>query len=70
MEKGNESVEGTVSGVNQVRMTVKVRTENRDGSFDVSDYPIEKVTKLDSSSAADDVRISKAEADELRHIED
>ena len=70
VEKGNESVEGTVSGVNQVRMTVKVRTENRDGSFDVSDYPIEKVTKLDSSSAADDVRISKAEADELRHIED
>ena len=35
----------------------RVRTENRDGSFDVSDYPIEKVTKLDASSAADDVRV-------------
>ncbi len=71
VEKENgEKSEGTVSGVNQVRMTVKVRTENRDGTFEATDYPIEKVTKLDSSSAADDLKVSKAEADELRHMED
>lgn len=68
--ENGETSEGTATGVNQIRMTVKVRTENRDGTFDVADYPIEKVTRLDASSAADDVRVSKAEADELRHIED
>ncbi|HIW02608.1 MAG TPA: stage 0 sporulation family protein [Candidatus Protoclostridium stercorigallinarum] len=68
--ENGEMSEGTATGVNQIRMTVKVRTENRDGTFDVADYPIEKVTRLDASSAADDVRVSKAEADELRHIED
>lgn len=68
--EGGERVEGTVSGVNQIRMTVRVRTENRDGTFDASDYPIDKVTKLDASSAADDLKVSKAEADELRHMED
>ena len=71
VEKENgDTADGVAAGVNQIRMTVRVRTENRDGSFDVSDYPIEKVTKLDASSAADDVRVSKAEADELRHMED
>lgn len=69
-KEDGDVAEGTVSGVNQVRMTVRVRTENRDGSFDVTDYPIERVTKLDASSAADDVKVSKAEADELRHMED
>lgn len=69
-KEGGERVEGTVSGVNQIRMTVRVRTENRDGTFDASDYPIDKVTKLDASSAADDLKVSKAEADELRHMED
>lgn len=68
--ENGETSEGVATGVNQIRMTVKVRTENRDGTFDVADYPIEKVTRLDASSAADDVRVSKAEADELRHIED
>ena len=68
--ENGETSEGVATGVNQIRMTVKVRTENRDGTFDVADYPIEKVTRLDASSAADDVRVSKAEAAELRHIED
>lgn len=70
VKEGGEECEGVAVGVNQIRMTVRVRTENRDGTFDSTDYPIEKVIKLDSSSAADDVRVSKAEADELRHIED
>lgn len=64
------SFTGTVVGINQIKMTVNVKNEIKDGSFEIKEYPLESVTKLDSSSAADDLVVSKAEAAELGGMED
>ena len=70
VENGETVATGVTVGINQIKMTVRVRTENRDGSFDVSDYPLENIVKLDSSSAADELSVSKAEEAELKNMED
>ncbi len=61
---------GTVVGINQIKMTVNVRTEIKDGTFETKEHPLDNVVKLDSSSAADDMKVSSAEAAELGGIED
>lgn len=70
VENGETVATGVTVGINQIKMTVRVKTENRDGSFDVSDYPLENIVKLDSSSAADELNVSKDEEAELKSIED
>ena len=61
---------GTAVGINQIKMTVSVRTESKDGSFEIKDHPLSEIRKLDAASAADDMAVSKAEAAELRNMED
>ena len=61
---------GTAVGINQIKMTVSVRTESKDGSFEIKDHPLSEIRKLDAASAADDMAVSKAEAAELKNMED
>lgn len=61
---------GTVVGINQIKMTVSVRTESASGTFETKDYPLSDIRKLDASSAADDLTVSAGEAEELKNIED
>lgn len=61
---------GVTTGINQLKLTVSVKTEVKDGTFDTKDYPLEQVTRLDGGSAADDVSVSSHEAAELGDIED
>ncbi len=70
VENGETVATGVTVGINQIKMTVRVKTENRDGSFDISDYPLEKIVKLDASSAADELNVSKDEEAELKNMED
>lgn len=61
---------GTVIGINQLKLNVKVRIEKKEG-FDIQDFPLSAVTKLDKSSAADDADVSFGESgDELKSILD
>ena len=61
---------GTVVSINQLKLTVRVRTETKDG-FEISDHPLDDVVKHDKSSAADDTEISGDElGEDLKKIQD
>ncbi len=53
---------GVVTAINQIKLTVGVKTEVKDGTFEVKDYPLAQIVRLDGSSAADDIAV---EADEV-----
>lgn len=61
---------GNVVGINQIKMTVSVRTEVKDGTFETKDFPLADIHKLDQASAADDLNVSSDEAAELKNMED
>ena len=61
---------GFVVGINQIKMTVSVRTEVKDGTFETKDFPLDAIRKQDSASAADDLTVSSDEAAQLKNIED
>lgn len=61
---------GTATGINQIKMTVNVKTEVKGGTFETHDYPLACITKSGGGSAADDVAVSSSEAAELGKIED
>lgn len=60
---------GTVIGINQLKMTVRVKTETPSG-YEINDYPLSAVTKLDKSSALDDTDVSAGELAGLKSIVD
>ena len=66
----DETFTGTVTGINQIKLTVNVKREIKDGSFEIKEHPLAEITKLDASSAADDLVVSKAEEAELGGIQD
>lgn len=61
--------DGTVVGINQLKLTVRVKTETRDG-FEINDYPLDSISKLDQRSAADDLEADINVPDELKNIQD
>lgn len=61
---------GNVVSINQIKLTVGVKTENASGTFETHEYPLESIVRLDGSSAADDLTVSSAEVAELGEIED
>lgn len=63
-------ISGVTTGINQIKLTVSVKTEVKDGLFETKDYPLDSVTKLDGGSAADDISVNASEAAELGGIED
>ncbi len=67
-DDGEES--GSVVSINQIKLTVGVKTENSTGTFETREYPLSSIVRLDGSSAADDLTVSSAEAAELGEIED
>lgn len=60
---------GTVVGINQLKLMVRVKTDTS-GGYEINDYPLAEVTKLDKSSAADDLDISRDELASLKEIVD
>lgn len=60
---------GSVVSINQLKLTVRVKTETQ-GGYEINDYPLSEVTKLDKSSALDDTDVSQGELAELKEIVD
>lgn len=63
-------VTGMVVGINQIKMTVSVKSETPSGTFEIRDFPLAEIRKLDSASAADELELSSDEAAQLKNIED
>lgn len=56
---------GTAVGINQIKRTVSVRIELKDGSFETKDVPLDNIRKLDNASAADDLEGDVSDTEEL-----
>lgn len=64
---GTPDGKGVVVSVNMLKMTVKVKSEQKDGSLTYKDYPLADV-RFNKNSGGDDGKLTKEEMEALKNL--